>query len=159
MPRKRISKKCLLEKFPGKGGWTFARVPEIPPDKKTPFGWVKVKGSIDTYALKNYRLMPMGDGTLFLPVRAEVRRKIGKKEGDWVRVVLERDDAPTTIPADVYDCLRDEPVALQAFHRLSDAQQAREIQAIADSRNDEVKVARIARLIQRLVQGDAVWKK
>ena len=147
---KSIKKKCLLEKFPGKGGWTFARVPEIPPDKKAPFGWVKVKGSIDSHVLKNYRLMPMGDGTLFLPVRADVRKKIGKKAGDWVVVILQRDDEPTAIPEELLECLRDEPVAHQAFLRLTDAQQSREIQAIYSARNDDGKVDRIASLIRRL---------
>ena len=128
MASKVVNKKCLLEKFPGKGGWTFARVPEIPPDKKAHFGWVKVKGKIDSFELKNYRLMPMGDGTLFLPVRADIRKKIGKKAGDWVLVTLQRDDAPTSVPGELLDCLRDEPAAHRAFLRLTDAQQSREIQ-------------------------------
>lgn len=151
MSRKRITKKCLLEKFPGKGGWTFTRVPEILPDKKAPFGWVKVKGTIDAFELKNYRLMPIGDGTLFLPVRAEVRRKIQKKAGDWVVVTLERDDDPTTIPDELLDCLREEPAAHRAFLALSDAQQSHEIQAIYSARKDETKVERIAQLLRRLV--------
>lgn len=150
MSQKIIRKKRLLEKFPGKGGWTFARVPEIPPDKKAHFGWVKVKGQIDSYELKNYRLMPMGDGTLFLPVRADIRKKIGKKAGDWVLVTLQRDDDPTTIPGELLDCLRDEPMAHRAFLKLSDAQQSREIQFIYSSKNDDLKVDRIASLIRRL---------
>ena len=39
-----VLKKNKLQKFAGKGGWTYARIPEIMPDKKTPFGWVKSKG-------------------------------------------------------------------------------------------------------------------
>jgi hypothetical protein len=147
---KLVTKKCLLEKFPGKGGWTFARVPEIPPDKKAPFGWVKVKGKIDSFELKSYRLMPMGNGTLFLPVKADIRKKIGKKAGDWVLVTLQRDDDPTTIPGELLDCLRDEPAAHRAFLRLSDAQQSREIQFIYSARNEDLKVDRIASLIKRL---------
>jgi hypothetical protein len=145
-----VKKKCQLEKFPGKGGWTFARVPEILPDKKAHFGWVKVKGTIDSFELKNYRLMPMGDGTLFLPVRADIRKRIGKKAGDWVLIKLQRDDDPTTIPGELLDCLRDEPAAHQAFLRLSDAQQSREIQFIYSAKSEDLKVDRIAILIRRL---------
>ena len=83
-----VNKKYLLEKYPGKGGWTYARIPEILQDKNTPFGWVKVMGSIDGYEIKNYHLMPMGNGQLFLPVKAAIRKKIGKETGDWVQVVL-----------------------------------------------------------------------
>ena len=42
-----LKKNCRLEKFPGKGGWTFTRLPEIKKDKKSAFGWVKVRGFID----------------------------------------------------------------------------------------------------------------
>ncbi len=42
----------LLEKFSGKGGWTFVRLPEIPTGQNTPFGWVKVHGTIDRYEIK-----------------------------------------------------------------------------------------------------------
>ncbi len=70
-----VSKTCFLHKFPGKGDWTYAEIPEVKPDPKTPFGWVVVNGSIDNYQLKHVKLMPMGNGKLFLPVKAAIRRK------------------------------------------------------------------------------------
>jgi hypothetical protein len=36
--------------------------------KNAPFGWVKVKGSIDGIEFNKYHLMPIGGGRLFLPV-------------------------------------------------------------------------------------------
>lgn len=69
-----VNKKYLLEKFHGKGGWTYARIPEILQNKKNTFGWVKVKGSIDGYEIKKCHLMPMGNGKLFLPVKAAIRK-------------------------------------------------------------------------------------
>ncbi len=33
-----VNKNYLLEKFPGKGGWTYALIPEILPDKHVHFG-------------------------------------------------------------------------------------------------------------------------
>src|SRR5690606_11351229 len=90
-----VDKKYKLEKYPGKGGWTFARIPEVMQDKNKPFGWVKVRGTIDGYEIKKYNLAPMGDGKLFLPVRAEIRKKINKKEGDIVHVILYLSRWPT----------------------------------------------------------------
>lgn len=49
---------------------------------------LSVKGIIDNVESKNYKLMPTGNGRLFLQVKTEIRKKIGKKEGDWVAVVL-----------------------------------------------------------------------
>ena len=48
MEKPLVNKEYILEKFPGKGGWTFASIPEVLQNKNTPFGWVKVKGTIDT---------------------------------------------------------------------------------------------------------------
>ena len=100
-----IHKKYKLEKFPGKGGWTYVRIPDILPDKKKPFGWLKVKGSIDSYELINYRLAPMGKGGLFLPVKAAIRKIIGKQEGDWVEIILFADNDPLQIPSGFIECL------------------------------------------------------
>ena len=66
--------KYLLEKFPGKGGWTYAKIPEIKPEKNNPFGWLCVNGFIDDYEIKNYHLMPMGNGGLFLTRISRIAR-------------------------------------------------------------------------------------
>jgi hypothetical protein len=81
-----VDKQFLLKKFPGKGGWTYAAIPEVSQPKRIPFGWVRVKGSIDSYKFTRCKLMPMGNGQLFLPVKAEIRNKIRKKEGDMVHI-------------------------------------------------------------------------
>jgi hypothetical protein len=44
-----VDKEYLLDRFPGKYGWTYAEIPEILPDKNSLFNWVLVKGSIDGY--------------------------------------------------------------------------------------------------------------
>ena len=51
-----VNKKYLLQKFEGKGGWTYAQIPEILQDKHAHFGWVRVKGTIDNYEIKIYRI-------------------------------------------------------------------------------------------------------
>ena len=89
-----VDKDYLLERTPGNGGWTYAPIPEVPQDKKAPFGWVKVKGSIDGVEIKKHHLMPMGNGELGLSVKAEIRKKIKKQAGDYVHVVLYLDEEP-----------------------------------------------------------------
>jgi hypothetical protein len=51
-------------------------------------GVVKVRGTIDDHPFRS-AFMALGDGTHMLPVRAEIRRAIGKELGDRVRVRLE----------------------------------------------------------------------
>ena len=91
-----VDKEYLLEKYPGKGGWTYTIIPEILPDSKSPFGWVKVKGSIDGFEINKYHLLPTATGTgqLFLSVKSEIRKKIKKQAGDYVHIILYPDNEP-----------------------------------------------------------------
>lgn len=86
MDEKLVDKEYLLEKLPGKYGWTYTIIPEIRPDPNAPFNWVKVRGTIDNYQIKGYRLMPSGDvmpsgkGVLFLAVNAEIRKRYRNRQ-------------------------------------------------------------------------------
>ena len=153
MEKPLIQKSYMLQKFPGKGGWTYAMIPEIPMDKKSPFGWVKVKGSIDDYEFDDYRLMPMGNGHLFLPIRAAIRKKIGKQAGDYVKVTLFRDESSLLIPDDFLSCLKDEPKAHDSFFKLSESKQREYVRWIQAAKKDETKAERMVDLISQLISG------
>ena len=154
-----VNGKYLLERFQGKGGWTYALIPEVLQDKKTPFGWVRVKGLIDSYEIKNYRLMPMGNGRLFLPVKAEIRKKIGKQEGDFVHLKLYADDSPREIPEELLLCLKDEAQAYQTFLSYPDGEQRAFIDWIYSAKKEDTKVERIARTIDKLAKGQKFMDK
>ena len=126
----------LLKKFPGKGGWTYASIPEVLQDKTAPFGWVKVCGSIDNYEFKQFKLMPMGDGTLFFPVRAEIRKKIKKEAGDEVRIILYPDLSAIEIPKELLVCLNDEPRAYERFLTLTEGKQKEIIDWISQAKKE-----------------------
>ena len=148
-----VNKRYRLEKFPCKGGWTFARIPEILQDKKAHFGWVKVKGTIDGYEIRKYHLMPMGNGSLFLPVKAEIRKKIKKNAGDLVHVILYSDNEPLEVPDEMLQCLKDEPSALKFFQSLSESERNLYVRWIYSAKKEETKVERLVKAINRLMRG------
>lgn len=153
-----VNKEYLLEKYPGKGGWTFARIPEIEQDKQAHFGWVKVRGTIDGFEIRKYHLMPMGDGNLFLPVKAEIRKKIKKEAGDFVRIILFPDNEPLEIPEEMLLCLQDEPNAFEFFKSLSESEQKFYIQWIYSAKREETKVDRLAKSINKLMKFEKLFE-
>lgn len=145
-----VSKDYLLEKFPGKGGWTYALIHDIPKEKRFPFGWMKVYGCIDDYSLENYKLMPFGKGLVFLPVKAEIRKIIKKEAGDWVKITLFDDEMPLGIPDDIYRCLKDAPRAFYRFNQLSNEEKQGLINNIMEAKTQDMQVERIVRMIEKL---------
>lgn len=149
-----VNIKVRLQRFPGKGGWTYAVLPFLKPDKHSHFGWVRVKGFIDDYEIKQYHLAPMKNGGLFLPVKAAIRKQIKKEEGDVVTVRLYADESNIEVPVVFMECLADEPKALKHFTRLDDTVKKYWIEYIEQVKSDERRIERMAAAVNRLAAGE-----
>jgi uncharacterized protein YdeI (YjbR/CyaY-like superfamily) len=92
----------------------------------------------------------MGNGNLFLPVKAEIRKAIKKEVGDSVKVVLYASDSSMISNSEIEDCIADVPDAMAFFKTLNQNQRKLLLAWMAAPTIDEQKVNRINRAISFL---------
>ena len=143
-----ISFTATIHKFDKKGektGWTYieisaARANLLKPKTKVSF---RVRGTLDSYSLKQTALIPMGDGKFILPINAAIRKATGKRQGDKLKVILEADDRKFILSPDLIACLKDEPPAYEYFKTLPGSHQKYFSKWIDSAKTSATKTKRI----------------
>ncbi len=153
-----VDNKFLIEKRLAQSGFkmsnlTYVLLPDFPPLRKTGKGTYRVRGHIDGFELKQYNLLPTKSAAMILPINAAVRKKINKKEGDFVQVILFSDHSPFVVPEYFLVSLMDSPKAMIFFKSLSESNQKYFVDWIEASKKTETKVDRMLKTIEKLEKG------
>jgi hypothetical protein len=152
-----IEYKTMILRFDKQGektGWTYIEIPEdiaqqlMPGNKKS----FRVKGQLDKHTIKQMALLPMGGGNFIMPLKADIRKAIGKKHGAQVMVSLIVDKSEFKLSGDFMACLEDEPKALAYFKTLTPGHQKYFSKWIEDAKTEPTKVKRMTMAVNALAK-------
>ena len=137
-----------------KTGWTYIEIPakfaqQLKPGNKKSF---RVKGKLDNYAIKSVALLPMGEGDFIMAVNATMRKGIGKRKGDKVKVQIAADDKLPELCAELLECLSDEPSAEEHFNSLPFSHRLYFSKWIESAKTTPTKSKRIAMSVNALAR-------
>jgi Domain of unknown function (DUF1905)/Bacteriocin-protection, YdeI or OmpD-Associated len=146
---------AIIQKFEQQGeksGWTYIEIPEsiaqqIKPRNKKSF---RVKGKLDSFAISSTALIPMGEGNFIMAFNAAMRKGTGKRKGATLDVQLEEDKDPVLPPAELIECLADEPKAQAFYNSLTQGHKNYFTKWIETAKTDATKTKRIAESINAL---------
>lgn len=150
-----IQFKTTIYKFAKQGektGWTYIEISarqakKLKPGTKVSF---RVKGTLDSFKIKQIALIPMGEGNFIMPLNAAMRKATVKKLGDKLKVSLEADDSQFAFSEDFIACLQDDPVAHDFFQTLSGSHQKYFSKWIDSAKTSYTKTKRIVMAVTAL---------
>ncbi|MCY1721332.1 DUF1905 domain-containing protein [Prolixibacteraceae bacterium Z1-6] len=148
---KKFTYETVLINGPFKGVYA-----EFPFDSIAEFGtkkhvWWKVEVEGARYSMN---LLPNGKGGHWIHLKKEILTAVGKQEGDNIKIQVERDTAPRTIkiPDYLQWLLDNDSEMANYFARMPVSAKKFWVGFIEEPKNDDIKVNRINRLFQFLIE-------
>jgi len=137
-----------------KTGWTYISIPgkiaqHLKPGNKKSF---RVKGKLDNHVISGIALLPMGEGDFIMALNATMRKAIGKRKGDTLKVQLEADTKPLVLNKELMECLADEPAGLAFFKTLPGSHQHYFSKWIESAKTTATATRRIAMAVSALAK-------
>lgn len=136
-----------------KTGWSYIEIPakiaaQLKSDYRRSF---RVKGYLDHVEVSGLALTPMGDGDFILALKASLRKRLKKEEGDRIHVELREDvEFKIEIPNDLEICLAEEEVWLERFMLLAMSHRNYFVNWINQAKTETTRTKRIALTVEAM---------
>lgn len=148
----------IIQKFANKGektGWTYV---DVPPDillklKRKDKKEFRIKGVIDDVKFERLATYPIGDGNFIIAINAELRNKLGKKEGAMVSLKIELDKSEALQSQELIEALEEDKIAKKQFDSLLLSQRNYFHRYVYTAKGMDTKAGRIVNII------NAMYKK
>lgn len=147
--------KATIQKFTDKGektGWTYIDIPRDIilklklPNKKE----FRIKGAIDDVKFERMAVYPIGDGNFIIALNAEMRKKLGKKEGAMAGVKFTLDKNEALKSQELLDCLDEDKIAKKQFESMKPGHQNYFHNYILTAKGEATRAGRIVNTINAM---------
>lgn len=150
-----FSFKSIIQKFANKGektGWTYVDVPQdiilkLKLKNKKEF---RIKGVMDDAKFERLVCYPIGEGNFIIAINAELRKKLGKKEGAMLSVKFDLDTSEALKSEELLECLSDDKIALKQFNSLLLSHQNYFHRYVYTAKGADTKAGRIVNTINAM---------
>ncbi len=138
-----------------KTGWTYIDIPadiaqELKPGNKKSF---RVRGMLDALPVRGLALMPMGEGTFIMALKADIRKALHKNAGSMLQLRLEEDvDFKVDMPGDLQECFDFEPETWDFFNSLPKSHREYFIKWINEAKTNETRAKRIVNTVNAMLR-------
>lgn len=147
--------KTVIRKFADKGektGWTYV---DVPPDIITKLKLpnkkeFRIKGVADDIKFERLACYPIGEGNFIIALNAELRKKLGKKEGAMISIKLEKDEVAAIQSQELIDCLKEDKIALKQFNSLLLSQRNYFHRYVYSAKGTATKAGRIVHILEAM---------
>jgi len=145
---------ATLMRQPGKGGMYYVLFPHEVEKEFGTKGSVRVLGALNNIVIDR-ALIPRGDGTHYILINTELRRKAGLREGNTVIIAIKQNENPDilTIPEELIEGFEMEPEARKIFDQHTKGFQRSIIYWINTAKRTETRAQRVGEMLQRLISG------
>lgn len=153
-----FSFKTIIQKFGSKAektGWTYIDMPmdvilKLKLKNRREF---RIKGTMDDVKFERLVCYPSKEGHFIIAINAELRKKLGKKEGATVSIQFDLDKSAALKSQELLDCLAQEPEAEKQFKSLLLSHQNYFHRYVYTAKGADTRAGRIVNVI------NAMYKK